>query len=187
MRQFLTASRYGAEHAKVIAISAGAGSVAGMRHASWGAAKGAFQGGGLLALIFTITLSTAEWLADYEQRDPQTGKPKRDVFDLCFKVGVEVAKVLISAAIGSAIMGAFVLAVGSTTIVLPVVLIVSGAFLFSVGAGLLVEWLDRQTETTEKLGRTLRGSIKHLYEKMPKDYVGYDNSIEAASQFGLGA
>ena len=85
LREFLTAARYGVSNAKVIAISSGAGSAQGLRHAAWEGAKGSVKKAGLLALVFTITLDTAEWLADYEERDPATGKPKKDLFDLCFR------------------------------------------------------------------------------------------------------
>lgn len=192
LRQFLTASRYGAEHAKVIAISAGAGSVAGMRHASWGAAKGAFQGGGLLALIFTITLSTAEWLADYEQRDPQTGKPKRDVFDLCFKVGVDVGKAVVGAAMGAAFVGfsvwfatAVAAALGSTLFVSGAVLVI-GTIAASVVIGGLLDLADKETGFTESLRKRMLTSAQSLEGVLPKDYEGYGKSVEAALAHGGG-
>ena len=108
LRKYLTAARYGVLNPKVIAISAGAGSVAGLRHAGWDAAKGSVKKAGALAVIFTIALDTAEWLGDYEQRDRKTGKPKRDFFDLTAKIGIDLAKAGISAALGAVIVGAVV-------------------------------------------------------------------------------
>lgn len=185
LRQYLSATRYGVEHAKVIAISAGAGSVAGMRHASWGAAKGAVQGGGLLALIFTITLSTAEWLGDYEQRDAQTGKPKRDFLDLCSRIGIDVAKAVASAMIGSVLvalvsMGAMALGLAA----LPAAAIVVGSIAASVLVGIGLDWLDKKTGASEKLSGAVRDAVGHLGKKLPNDYSSYDRSIEVALQFG---
>jgi hypothetical protein len=193
LRQYLSATRYGVEHAKVIAISAGAGSVAGMRHASWGAAKGAVQGGGLLALIFTMTLSTAEWLGDYEQRDAQTGKPKRDVFDLCVKVGVDVGKAVLGAAMGAAFVGFSVWAATAVAVALGGALVVSGTVLVigtiaaSVVIGGLLDLVDKETGFTESLRKRMRASAQSLEGMLPKDYEGYDKSLEKALASGAGA
>ena len=105
LRKYLTAARYGVLNPKVIAISAGAGTAADLRHAGWDAAKGSVKKAGALAVIVTIALDTAEWLGDYEQRDPKTGKPKRDFFDLTAKIGIDLAKAGISAALGAVAVG----------------------------------------------------------------------------------
>ena len=187
LRNYLTAARYGATNPKVIAITSGAGSVQGLRHAAWEATKGSVKKGGLLALLFTITLDTAEWLADYEERDPTTGKPKKDIFDLCFKIGIDVAKAVISAVIGGVLMGLVTGAFLAGAVVLPAVVIVVGAIAFAIGVGYALDWLDKMTGATDKLNSAIRTSVEHLNSKMPNDYSGYDRSIETALQFGLGA
>ncbi len=176
LRQVLKGTRYGVENAKVIAITAGAGSAAGMRHAAWGATKGAFQKAGLLALVFTITLDTAEWLGDYEQRDPKTGKPKKDFFDLAFKIGVDVAKAGVSAAIGSVVMAALV-GFGVVTGGLAVVV---GAIFVAVAVGLVLDALDKKTGATDSLGGAIRKAIEYLKSKPSSDYTGYDGAADTA-------
>ena len=189
LREYLTAARYGTNHAKVIAITAGAGAASGLRHAAWEAARGSIKKAGFLALVFTITLDTAEWLADYEQRDPATGKPRKDLFDLMFKIGLDVAKAGISAAIGSLLIAAvlIVAAVIAPTVALPAALIVVGAVVFAIGTGYGLDWLDKKTGATDKLNELIRKSAEHLENKMPNDYSGYEKSIETALQSGLGA
>ena len=189
LREYLTAARYGTNHAKVIAITAGAGAASGLRHAAWEAARGSVKKAGFLALVFTITLDTAEWLADYEQRDPATGKPRKDLFDLMFKIGLDVAKAGISAAIGSLLIAAvlIVAAVIAPTVALPAALIVVGAVVFAIGTGYGLDWLDKKTGATDKLNELIRKSAEHLENKMPNDYSGYEKSIETALQSGLGA
>lgn len=186
LREFLSGTRYASTHTKVIAITSGAGSVQGLRHASWEATKGSIKKAGFLALLFTITLDTAEWLADYEQSDPHTGKPKKDIFDLFFKIGIDVFKAGISAAIGSALMGALLMLIG-TAVAVPAVVIVVGAVLLSIGVGYSLDLLDKKTGATDKLSSQIRKSAEYLENKMPNDYVGYGTSIETALQFGLGA
>lgn len=89
LRQYFTSPRYPVMNPKVLAITGGAGSASGVGNAAWNAAKGSLKRAGLLSIIFVVTLDTAEWLKDYEQRDPVTGKPKKDFFDLAFKIGVD--------------------------------------------------------------------------------------------------
>lgn len=193
LREFLTASRYGASNAKVIAISGGAGSVQGLRHAAWEGVRGSVKKAGLLALVFTITLDTAEWLADYEDRDPVTGKPKKDLFDLFFKIGVDVAKAALSAAIGAALIGsliwvgsAFALALGGVLVVSGAVLII-GTIVAAVIVGGLLDLVDKKTGFTESLNKKIRSGTGYLGSKLPADYENYDRSIETALSFGMGA
>lgn len=189
LRDYLTAARYGTQHAKVISITAGAGTAAGLRHASWGAAKASVKKAGLLTLIFTIVLDTAEWLADYEQRNPATGKPKRDVFDLLFQIGIDVAKAGLSAAMGSLLMGVVVVlaTLFAPTVVLPAALIIVGTIGFAIGTGLLIDYMDKMTGTTKKLNKAVRGSAGFLENKLSKDYSGYDRSVQIALEAGFGA
>lgn len=180
LRQYFTASRYGVTNSKVLAITSGAGSTAGLRHGMWDAANGSLKKAGALAVIFTITLDTAEWLNDYEQRDRKTGKPKKDFFDLFFKIGIDLAKAGLSAALGAAAMGALVL----LGIVTGGAAVVVGAIVLSIVIGLAIDWVDKKTGTTDNVSKLLRDGIEYLEGKMPKDYGNYDDALHQALAYG---
>lgn len=190
LRTVVNAARLGAANAKVLAITSGAGSAQGMRHAAWEATKGGFKKAGLLSVLFTITLDTAEWICDYEQRDPVTGKPKKDFFDLVFKIGVDFAKAGISAALGTVAMaGALMAAVNiaavfGATLVAPVSVVVIGTIAFAIGIGIAMDWIDKKTGATDSLKEMLRQSSSHLQEKLPFDYVKYDGALQQALAYG---
>lgn len=180
LREFLSAARYGANHAKVIAITGGAGSAAGLRHAAWEGMKGSVKKAGLLALVFTIAIDTAEWLADYEQRDPKTGKPKKDLFDLIFKIGIDVIKAVVSAAMGSLIIGLLV----SFGVVSGVAVVVVGTIAAAVLIGFAIDLIDKKTGTTERINNSVREAVKYLSAKIPRDYSSYENAVESTFAFG---
>ena len=186
LRTFLSGTRYAATHAKVLAITAGAGTAAGLRHAAWEGAKGAMKKGGALTVIFATVINVAEWLVDYEERDPATGKPKKDFFDLVFKIGIDVVKAVISAAIGSLVMGGFVGLFALGAIALPVYLVVIGTVVAAVGVGYLIDLADKKTGATDKLNKLIRDPAKYLEDKLPRDYSGYGGAIENACSFGTG-
>lgn len=114
-RRLITAARYGANNTKVLALSFGAGSATGLRHSTWSAAGGNFKGAGLYSMLFTISLDIAEWSADYEQRDPITGKPKQDIGDLFAKIGLDVAKNTMNSMITSCLMWGALTIIGGGT------------------------------------------------------------------------
>jgi hypothetical protein len=180
LRQFISASRYGISNAKVLAITSGVGSTTGLRHGAWDAAKGSLKKAGGLAVLFAIVLDVAEWLNDYEERDPKTGKPKKDFFDLVFKIGVDLAKAGLSAALGAVAMGAVVF-VGVVTGGAAVVV---GAIFISVIIGLTIDSLDKKTGTTDRLNKLLRDGVSYLEKKMPGDYGNYDTALQQAIAYG---
>ncbi len=180
LREFFTAAKYGVRNAKVLAITSGAGSAAGLRHGTWDAIKGGVKRGGAVAIIFTIALDTMEWMNDYEQIDPKTGKRKKDFFDLAFKIGVSLAKAGISAAAGAAIMGALVFA----GVVTGGAVLVVGAIVLAIGIGLLIDYVDKKTGAMDKLNQMIRNGAKYLESKLPADYGKYDNSLEQALMYG---
>lgn len=183
LRKFLTGTRYAADHAKVLAITAGAGSAAGLRHAAWDGAKGLAKKGGVLTVVFATLINIAEWLVDYEQRDPVTGKPKRDFFDLVFKIGVDIAKAVVSAAIGVLAMGSFVwlvtagAAVFGLTAAFPAVVIILGTIAVSIFVGYLIDDKDKETGATENLNKIIRDSTSYLKQKLSADYSGYGDDM----------
>lgn len=176
LRTFLSGTRYAATHAKVLAITAGAGTAAGLRHAAWEGAKGAMKKGAALTVVFATVINVAEWLVDYEERDPVTGKPKKDFFDLVLKIGVDVVKAVISAAIGSLVMG-FLVGFG---VVSGGALVVVGTIALAIGIGLGIDFVDKFTSGSEKLNSLMRGGSRHLEDKLPKDYLGYENALCSA-------
>lgn len=175
LRQYITAARYGVLNSKVISISGGAASLKGIRHAAWDATKGSLKKAGALAVIFTIALDTAEWLGDYEQRDLKTGKPKKDFFDLATKIGIDLVKAGVSAALGALAMAAAV-ALGALTVGIAVVV---GAIVVSIAVGVLLDYLDKRTGATERATWATRNAIGYLEKKLPSDYAGYSQAMNA--------
>lgn len=173
LRDYITSARYGVLNPKVIAISSGAGSLSGVGHAAWDAAKGSLKKAGAVAVFFTIALDTAEWLGDYEQRDPKTGKPKKDFFDLAVKVGVDLAKAGLSAALGTIAMGVLVLA----GVVTGGAVVVVGAIVLSVAFGFALDWLDKKTGATDRAAQAARDTHQYLEKKLPADYAGYADAM----------
>ncbi|QCP53170.1 hypothetical protein FAZ95_29290 [Trinickia violacea] len=177
LRKYLTAARYGAKNEKVLTIAGGAGTLESGAAAAWEASKGAFKKAGLLALIFTVALDTAEWLHDYQQIGPD-GKPKKDFADLLGKIGIDLAKAGLSAALASIAVGAVIAFLGTTT--LPVWGIVVGTIAIAVGIGYGLDLIDKKTEATGHftsgirwLGKSLKDSAEYLEKAMPNDYQGY--------------
>lgn len=179
-RRNLSAARYASTNTKVLAFSFGAGSAAGLRHASWGAVKGNFSGAGRLAMLFTMTLDIAEWLGDFEQRDPITGKPKQDISDLFIKLGIDVAKNLINSAITSYVAGLSLMLLAGA----PIVVIIVGTMLISVAVGFGMDLLDKRYGVSEKIASALKNTPSKLENSMPKDYGGFKEAVEQAVKYG---
>jgi hypothetical protein len=189
LRTIFTAARYGSANTKLLTITSGFGSANGLRHATWSGIKGGFQKAGLLAVFATITLDVAEWLADYEQRDPVSGKPKKDFFDLAFKIGLDLAKVGISAVIATALMaGVIAFAAVAGTAALPVAAVIIGTIALSIGVGLLIDYVDKKTGASDKLNFAIRTTAEHLTVSAPKDYKNYQDAMTspfAQHAFGM--
>jgi hypothetical protein len=177
-RELITAARYGVKHEKVLTIAGGAGSVESGIAAAWEGTKGTLKKAGLIALIFTITLDTAEWLHDYQQVGAD-GKPKRDFADLLGKIGIDFAKAGLSAAIASSLVGLAV-ALLAGVIALPVAAIVVGTLVVAVIVGYGLDLLDQKMHITDhaisgirSLGGVLKRSADYLEEVAKKDYLRY--------------
>ena len=147
--------------------------MAGMHKASWEATKGAFKGAGLFALIFTVTLDVAEWLADYEDRDPITGKPKRDVYDLGAKIFTDEAWAAAGAAVTMALVAIGVtfglIATGAT--------IVIGAVVIAAAIGFGLALIDAKVGITPAIASAARSAAAYLDTKLPRDYVDYETAV----------
>jgi len=173
IRRLITAARYGVTNAKVLAFSFGAGSAAGLRHSAWSAAGGNFKGAGLYSMLFTISLDIAEWSADYEQRDPITGKPKQDIGDLFAKIGVDIAKNTMNSIITSCIMWGILTVVGGA----PVVVVIIGTIVVSFLVNWAVDAIDKKSAASEKLVYAIKNGPGMLEEKLRSDYDGYVKSL----------
>ncbi|WP_322062444.1 hypothetical protein [Paraburkholderia sp. J63] len=178
LRKFLTAARYGVKNEKVLTIAGGAGAVESRAAAAWEASKGAFKKGGLLALIFTVTLDTAEWLHDYQQIGPD-GKPKKDFADLLGKIGMDLAKAGLSAAIASAVIGTIATAAASM-IAVPVIVVIGLTVVAAIVVGYGLDLIDQKTNATghltsgiRSLGKWVEEAAEYLEKIMAKDYQGY--------------
>lgn len=176
----LPAHRYSSMSTKVMGFTFGAGSAAGLRHASWGAVKGNFRGPGLVVILLTISLDVAEWMLDYRQSDPITGKPKQDLTDLFIKIGIDVTKNLISSAMLNYGFGLALLAAGTASIAL----IVAGTIVLTVLFSYGVDLLDKEYRVSEKIASAIKGAPAFLEKKMEKDYRGFAKAIDQAVKFG---
>jgi hypothetical protein len=177
-REIMSAAKYGVEHSKVLTIGGGAGTFKSATKAVWENSKGAFKEAGLIALVFTIVLDTAEWLHDYEQIGPD-GKRKKDFADLLAKIGMDLGKAGLSAAIATVVVGAIVAGLAGT-VALPVAAIVIGTMLVAVAVGYGLDYIDKHTHATEhvaswfrSIGESLESAAEYLAKSMPKDYDGY--------------
>lgn len=179
-RRNLPAHRYSSMSTKVMGFTFGAGSAAGLRHATWGAVKGNFKGAGLVVILFTIALGVAEWLLDYRQRDPITGKPKQNLTDLFVKIGIDVTKNLVNAAMLNYGFGLALLAAGSASIAL----IVAGTIVLTVLFSYGVDLLDKEFGVSEKIASAIKGAPALLEAKMEKDYRGFTKVIDQVVKFG---
>lgn len=181
LRTIVTAARYGSANTKMLSITSGFGSAKGLKNAAWSGAKGGLQKAGLLAVFATITLDVVEWLADYEQRDPVTGKRKKDFFDLALKIGLDVAKVGISAVIATAAMASVIaLTAAFTTVALPVAAVIVGTIFLSIAVGLAIDYVDKKTGASDKLNSAMRATAERLTSAAPKDYKNYKNTMMGA-------
>lgn len=180
LRRDLTAYKYSAMSTKVLAFTFGAGSVTGLRHAGWAALKGNFTGGGRAAIIFTIAVDVTEWLGDYYNIDPSTGKPKQDLTDLFVKVGIDVGKNLLNGQIVSWLIGLTLFTGGTFAIAF----IVVGTVTVTLAVNFGVDFLDKEFSISENLASSIRRAPALLEETLSKDYQGFTNAISQAIKFG---
>jgi hypothetical protein len=200
LREIMSASKYSMQHAKVIRITGGAGGT----KQTWDAAKGAakdslkvfakeeekivLKGGGI-AVVFAIGMDVTEWYRDYSEIGAD-GKPKKDFYDLFAKVGTDLVKAGLVAALTAVTISALFSTVTAISIAVgaaataPVALVVIGTI--AVGAALVygVEWIDRkighvlgEDDTTSWLAKRFRHIAQDLY-KVNKDgrYARYEMS-----------
>jgi hypothetical protein len=176
LRKVITGTRYGAKSSKILAITAGAGTFNSVNAAAWESGKGAFKRATGLALVFTISLDTAEWYRDYSKID-KNGKHSKDLFDLLAKIGVDIVAAGVDAAVSTAVVGALVtglLAAGviASTPVWAVSALVFGTYL---AVGYLINLADSEFNITKRLADGLRGVAGDLERRYSKDYDGFSS------------
>lgn len=179
VRRNLPAYRYSAMSTKVMAFTFGAGSFAGLRHSSWAVLKGSFKGGGLIAMLLTISLDVAEWLVDYEAIDPVSGKPKQDLADLFVKIGIDVVKNLLYGQIVNWGIGLTMFAGGT----IAVAFIVFGTVTLTLAVNFSIDFLDKRYGISDKLASEIRKAPSLLEETLSKDYQGFTNAIHQAVKY----
>ena len=144
-----------------------------------------------MSIVFTVTLDYAEWQEEHEQINPNTGKPKKDLFDLLFKIGIDFAKAGISAAIAGAIVAGVGVALSGGAIAaaaaaLPVVVVVAGVIVVTVlvtmGVAYIIDLIDKRNESSEKANKHLRELGDYLENKFPNDYKDHGKKLQKAYQ-----
>lgn len=179
IRRNLPAHRYSAMSTKVMAFTFGAGSFAGLRHSSWAVLKGGFKGGGLIAVLVTITLDVAEWLVDYAAIDPVTGKPKQDLADLFVKIGIDVGKNLLYGQIVNWAIWLTMFAGGT----MGIAFIIVGTVTLTVAVNFSIDFLDKRYGISDKLASEIRKAPSLLEETLSKDYQGFTDAIHQAVKY----
>jgi hypothetical protein len=202
LREVMSASRYGIKHAKIIRITGGAGGT----KQTWDTAKGAakdsikvfaeeegkmvIKGGGV-AVVFSIGMDVAEWYKDYSEIGAD-GKPKKDFYDLFAKIGTDLVKAGLIAALTTATVSALFSSLAAASMAAgaaaaaaaaaPVALVVVGTIVVGVAFVYGVEWLDRKVghalgedDTATWLAKKFR-NIAHDLFKVSKDvrYAHYE-------------
>ena len=151
LREFMSGTKYGLHHTKVMRITGGAGGVKQTWDATKGAAKDSFKvlakeegkmvlKGTGLAVVLTISMDMAEWYKDYSEIGSE-GK-RKDFYDLAAKVGIDLVKAGLVAALTTATV-ATCLTVAATiagAAAAPVILVVVGTIAITVA---LAYWIDR--------------------------------------------
>ena len=178
LRNYMKGTRYLTDNTKVVAITAGVGSIKGVHKASWEAAKGTFKGAAKFALILTVVLDTAEWLADYEERDPKTNKPKRDICDLIAKIFTDVAWGALGAVIGVGLMSLAVPGLVAAGLAFGGVIAI-GSILVAIGVGLGLAYMDSKIGITSGIADSVRSVTEKLEKSNRNDYTDYSASINA--------
>jgi hypothetical protein len=183
IRELLKGTRYLADNPAVLTITNGAGTANGIRHAAWNATKQAFGRIAAVAIVFSIVTDTAEWFKSYGEIDPATGEPKANILDLIGKVGVNLAKVGITAALTSVVMAGITAAsIALLTATLPISAIAFGTVVIGFGVAYGVELIDKKLR--ELINASIEKQAVYLENKNAKDYTGYSAFIQ--SDFGWG-
>ncbi len=186
LRTLLKGTRYLADNPAVLSITHGAGTAKGVRHAAWNATKGMAGRLGVIGLVFTIATDVAEWMQDYNEIDPVTGKPKATLNDLMVKVGISVAKAVVETAITAVVMATAVFLAGTFFAAsIPFVLVVIGFAVVNVGSSYVVERLDKNLGMTEATQKIIKESIGYFERKNRKDYSGYSGFVESGFGWGV--
>jgi hypothetical protein len=161
LRELMSATKYGLQHPKILKITGGAGGVKQTWEATKGAAKDSIKlfakeegkmvvKGAGLAVVLTIGMDMAEWYKDYSEIGPD-GKRKKDLCDLAAKVGIDLLKGGIVAAMTTATIAtcfSVVAGVVAGAVAAPVILVVLGTIAVSVVLAYGVDRIDKAIAET---------------------------------------
>ncbi len=177
IRTLLKGTRYLADNPAVLSITHGAGTAKGVRHAAWNATKGMVGRLGVIGLLFTIGTDVAEWMQDYDQIDPVTGKPKATLSDLFVKIGINVAKAVVVTAMTAVTMAGLTMVVGAGTFAaMPVVAVVVGVVVIGVLFSYLAEVLDKQLGITDEIQDAAKDVVDRV-EMTKNKRIRFDNVL----------
>ncbi len=189
LREIISASRYGLQNTKMMRLTGGAGSA----KQAWVGAKNAAEDavtvfakeegkmvlkGGGLAVLFTVGMDIAEWYHDYSEIGPD-GKRKKDLGFLFAKVGTDLIKAGIVAALTTAVvsLGFTALAAFGVTVAAPVIAVVVGTIAVSIVLCFALEKIDKaigravgEADTTSWLAKKFRSASQFL-AKATKDPI----------------
>lgn len=211
LRRLMSGTRYSLEHTKIVKITAGAGSA----KQTWETAKGAakdsvkvfareegklvFKGGGV-AVLFTIGMSTAEWYKDYSQAG-HDGKPKKDFVDLLAKIGIDLTKAGLSAAIATAavalvLTGIFAVASVAALPAIGIGAVVVGTLLIAIAVGYGLDVVDKkigsalgENDTASWISKKMRALTSTLQKSFSTEayYHDYESMFAPSGHtFGWG-
>jgi len=193
LRSLITASRYGINNHKIIQITGGGGNA----KQAWTTAKNAakdslkvvsgesgsikVKGGGLVVFL-SMSMDVAEWYKDYSEVGTD-GKPKKDIVDLAAKLGIDLVKAGLVAALTSAALSLLFSAIVATGMVagVPIAIVVVGSLVVSAFFAFQLEKADKAAgkslgseETTAWVAEKMR-AIGNSLEKNTRDekYEGY--------------
>lgn len=147
LRNILTGTKYGVQHAKVVNMGLGKAGV-----------KASARGGGILSIF----LLTAWNIADYVLRDDAT------LGGLLGAIGSDVVKVAAASALGYMAGAATVGTIVGTFALGPLAV----AVVVGIGVGLALDWIDNRFQLTAKLQKMLDECIAKLQQKLEQQRQG---------------
>lgn len=145
-------------------------------------------------------MSTAEWYKDYSQAGPD-GKPKKDFVDLLAKVGIDLTKAGLSAAIATAavalvLTGIFAVASVAALPAIGIGAVVVGTLLIAIAVGYGLDVVDKkigsalgENDTASWLSKKMRALTSTLQKSFSTEehYRDYESMFAPSGHtFGWG-
>ena len=138
--------------------------------AVWHTTRELYRGWTLGTILFTVSLDTAEWLADYQNGG---AGPDKNLGDLFGMVGIDLMKATLSAVLGTFLVWFLLAASGvfMAEVAGFVVLLAVGTVFAASAASLFLEYLDQWTGASETFERGFHNIWAYLASLYPDDYA----------------